>query len=95
MSTGKGGSILAGLICSSVDALASKIGTRMNIPLQKCIDTNAIAEIKVNHAYVPQEKQAVNMMSRSSAGGVFVRSGSPQLGRSKIRTQNEHVETRS
>jgi hypothetical protein len=38
----------------SVDNLAAKEGTRFNIPLQKCIDTAAIADIKVNHAWVPQ-----------------------------------------
>ena len=81
---------MAGLINTSVDSLATKTGSRFTIPLQKCIDTAAVAEIKVNHAWVPQDKPAVNM-TRSSAGGQFVRSGSPQNHKSKIRTQNDHV----
>lgn len=93
LSTGKGGSILAGLISISAEALAAKEGSRFALPLQKCIDTAATAEIKVNHAWIPQEKPQVNM-TRSSAGGVFMRSNSPPA-RAKLRTQNDQVETRS
>lgn len=90
LSTGKGGSILAGLIGMGVDALAAKEGARFTVPLQKCIDTAAMAEIKVNHVWLPQEKPPANM-TRSSAGGVFVRSSSPQMNRAKMRTQNDQV----
>jgi|688.fasta_scaffold295959_1 hypothetical protein len=34
-------------------------------------------------------------MTRSSAGGVFVRSSSPQINKVKLKTQNDFVETRS
>lgn len=90
LSTGKGGSILAGLIAIPVDALAAKEGSRFTLPLQKCIDTAAAAEMKVNHAWMPQEKAPANM-TRSSAGGVFIRSNSPPVNRNKMKTQNDLV----
>lgn len=93
LSTGKGGSILAGLISISIDALAAKQGTRFTLPLQKCIDTAATAELKLNHAWVPQQVQVPNM-SRSTVGGMM-RSNSPPVNRGKVRTQNDLVETRS
>lgn len=73
--------------------MAAKEGSRFALPLQKCIDTAATAEIKVNHAWVPQDKPAVNI-TRSSAGGVFMRSNSPPA-RQKQKTQMDQVETRS
>ena len=77
----------------SATGLLAKEGERFSVPLQKCIDTASIAEMKVNHAWVPQDRPTAGM-TRSSAGGVFIRSTSPNV-RSKFKTQNDQVETRS
>jgi hypothetical protein len=42
LSTGKGGSILAGMIVFNIDVLNNKTGNKIIVPLQKCIDTAAV-----------------------------------------------------
>lgn len=93
LSTGKGGSILAGMIVFNIDVLNNKTGNKIIVPLQKCIDTAAVVQVKINHSWIPQDNNVGNNknMVKSTTGGLFIRSGSPQNNKGKIRTQNDHV----
>ena len=56
LSTGKGGSILAGMIVFNIDVLNNKTGNKIIVPLQKCIDTAAVVQVKINHSWIPQDE---------------------------------------
>lgn len=66
--------------------------------MQKCIDSSAVCELKINHVWITQDKPqaANNNLARSLVGDNGLRTGSPNRISSKLKTQgNDKNETRS
>lgn len=82
LATEKTGSILAGLISAPASSLMQRGGERFTLPLQKCMDSAAIAEIKINHAWSKPVEKHGNMV-RSTMGGMQFRGNQSPQHRSK------------
>lgn len=94
LSTGKTGTILAGVVSIGASTLATREGETFSLPLQKCVDTGASLEMKVNHAWVPQERPSLGQ-AKSTMGPLLMRPTSPQNVRVSKNLPLEQVETRS